>query len=100
MSARGLLTALVVALVSPAVGCGSPATPREVAETYVEALESEDWKAACEVSAHDGLDECAELHRRAYGDADAVTPTVQQIEAVVEEVDGRNLVQLEITVIR
>ncbi len=79
--------------------CGSTSR-REVAEKYVGSINARDWNAACEVSVHDRMDRCVELLRTEYRDPGAKTPTVAATEAVVEEVDGRNLVHFEHVTIR
>jgi hypothetical protein len=92
-------TGLAVALASVTTGCGGD-TPREVAEKYVEAVESQDWDSACEVSARDSMHACIRLLRKTFAVDHNPTPSVKQTEAIVEEIDGRRVVNFEFTVIR
>lgn len=83
-------------------GCGGDdrASARDVAETYVAAVAAEDWKAACEVSVREELDDCVDALREVYGDPATDVPSVERTQEVVEEVDGRNLVHLEYVLIK
>ena len=93
---------LVASVVGLLFGCGGDgdASPRDVAETYVAAVEAEDWEAACEVSVREQMDDCVAALREVYSDPATDVPSVERTREVVEEVDGRNLVHFEYVLIK
>jgi hypothetical protein len=52
------------------------------------------------VSVRERMDDCVDTLRQVYSDPDTEVPTVERTQAVVEEVDGRNLVNFEYVLIR
>lgn len=73
---------------------------RDVTQTYVEAVEARDWTAACEVSVRESMDDCVDALREVYGDEETDVPSVERTQGVVEEVDGRHLVNFEYVLIK
>ena len=86
-----------LAVLTALTGCGGDPR-REVAERYVEAVETRDWAAACGLSATEDGDACEAAVRDTFNGAPP--PPVADVERDVERHGLRYLVHRETAVIR